>query len=54
MLIHVADTAVEVPSKSMDCQKQYLWHCNVGGFKVDILSIFCIYYAIMFIVIMSV
>ena len=46
MLIHVADTAVEVPSKSMDCQKQsYLWHCNVGGFKVDILSIFCIYYA---------
>ena len=29
MLIHVADTAVEVPSKSVDCQKQSLWHCNV-------------------------
>ena len=46
MLIHVADTAVEVPSKSVDCQKQsyHLWHCNVGGFKVDILLIFCIIY----------
>ena len=40
MLIHVADTAVEVPSKSMDFKKQYLWHCNVAGFKVDILSMF--------------
>ena len=50
MLIHVADTAVEVPSKSVGCQKQsyQLWHCNVGGFKVDILLIFCIYYANIF------
>ena len=48
MLIHVADTAVEVPSKSVDCQKKSLWHCNVGGFKVDILLIFCIYYANIF------
>ena len=45
MLIHVADAAVA------KVWSNHLWNCNVGGVKMDILSIFCVY-ANIFIVIM--